>query len=114
MGFNTDPKSVTARKQKDLPFFQEISRSGKPTGTPLRYNTLLSELKRDITMHFPDIDPKCIGTHSFRRFGATYAKTKGIPDDLIQLMGRWVSDCFQRYFMFSDSDKADINRQMVT
>jgi hypothetical protein len=114
MGFSTDPSSQLSRKQKNLPFFQELSRNGKATGTPLKYNTLLSELKRDISLHFPDIDPKDIGTHSFRRFGATYAKTKGIPNDLIQLMGRWVSDCFQRYFMFSDSDKADMSRYLVS
>ena len=74
------------------------------------YNDLLRSLKRDIDEEFPDLCSADFGTHSFRRFGATYAKLKGIPDDLIQHMGGWVSECFRMYFLFSDDDKVEINR----
>ena len=79
----------------------------------MKYNTLLSALKSDIDAYFPDLDSKNIGTHSFRRFGATYAKLRGVPDDLIQYMGRWVSACFQRYFIFSDDNKVDFSKDLV-
>ena len=49
-----------------------------------------------------------------RRFGATLAKCRGIPDDLTQHMGRWVSDCFQRYFLFSDDDKTEMNKRLLS
>ena len=114
MGWSLDPRSAAFRRQQTLPFFQELDKRGTPTGAPLTYNSLLRALKNDVRDHFPDIDPADIGTHSFRRFGATYMKTKGIPDDLIQYMGRWISECFQRYFMFSDADKVDISRRMVS
>ena len=80
----------------------------------MAYNSALYALKADITNHFPDLDPADYGTHSFRRFGATYAHMKGLPNDLVQYMGRWVSDCFQRYFLFSDDYKVEISRQMMT
>ena len=83
MGWSLDPKSAAFRKQQLAPFFQELDKRGIPTGAPLTYNSLLRALKDDVKTHFPDIDPADIGTHSFRRFGATYMKTKGIPDDLI-------------------------------
>ena len=63
--------------------------------------------------YFPELDAADYGTHTFRRFGATYAKCQGIPDDLIKLMGRWVSDCWQRYLMFSDEDKVQMSRDML-
>ncbi len=44
MGFSLDPKSKKARQKADLPFFQELDIFGKPTGVPLRYDTLLVEV----------------------------------------------------------------------
>jgi hypothetical protein len=114
MGFSLDPASKKFKQQQDVPFFQELDRNGKATGNALQYNSLLAALKKDIDDFFPDIDSKFIGTHSFRRFGATFCKCKGIPDDIIQFMGRWVSQCFQRYFMFSDDDKAEMSRYLVS
>jgi hypothetical protein len=114
MGFSTDTGSKKFRQQQELPFFQELDKRGRPTGAALSYNSLLSALKADIDAYFPDIDSAFIGTHSFRRFGATYCKLKGIPDDLIQFMGRWVSECFQRYFIFSDDAKVNMSRSMIS
>ena len=38
-----------------------------------------------------------IRTHSFRIGGASAASAAGIPDSVIQIMGRWRSNCFVRY-----------------
>ena len=54
-----------------------------------------------------------MGTHIFRRFGATLAKCKGLPDDIVQFMGRWVSDTFRRYFIFTDSAKVDMSAALL-
>ena len=113
MGFPLDDKSDAYARSAKQPFFQEISR-GKPTGAPMTYSTLLAALKSDIKLDFPDLNPADFGTHSFRRFGATLAKTKGVPDDMIQYMGRWLSQSFQVYFMFSDADKVDVNRDLLS
>jgi hypothetical protein len=113
MGFQTDRAHPDFKKTADQPFFQELGKDGKPTGEPLCYNSLLRALKSDIREFFPDLDPADYATHSFRRFGASYAKTHGIPDDMIQFMGRWVSECFQRYFVFSDDNKVDISRSLL-
>jgi hypothetical protein len=41
-----------------------------------------------VRLYFPDLDSTHIGTHSFRRFGATYAKLRGVPDDETWPAGR--------------------------
>jgi len=114
VGFNDDVSSKRYQRQQDLPFFQELDKRGKPNGKPLEYNTILYELKDTIKLHFLELDPSDYATHSFRRFGATLAKCRGLPDDLTQHMGRWVSDCFQRYFLFSDDDKTDMNKSLLS
>ena len=35
--------------------------------------------------------------HSFRSGAATTAAKSNVPDHLIQTMGRWSSNCYQRY-----------------
>ena len=113
MDFDPNSQSRKSYQQAEAPFFQELDPRGKPTGKPLTYDTILYALKADIKTYFPHLDPKDYATHSFRRFGATYGKTHGIPDDLVQYMGRWVSDCFQRYWIFDDDAKVDMSRSLV-
>ena len=39
---------------------------------------------------------------------------RGIPDDLIQYMGRgWASLTFQRYFIYDTSDKVEMDRALL-
>ena len=113
MGFDSDPNSKLSRQQEDAPFFQQLDHAGRPTGAAFTYDSLLKELKSDIVSYFPNLDPADYATHSFRRFGATYAFCKGIPSDLVQYMGRWVSDCWQRYLLFSDDNKTDMSHKML-
>jgi hypothetical protein len=113
MGFTTATHGKKFRQQQDAPFFQTLDKQGRPTGQAMDYNSTLEALKTDITEDFPELDAAEYGLHSFRRFGATYARVKGIPDDLIKHMGGWVSDCFRRYFMFSDDQKVDNNRGIL-
>ena len=116
MGYKIDSKGLLRTPQGSrTPFFQQI-KDGKPTGKPLTCQQLLDALRdaqRQLQRVCPDIADACFGTHSMRRFGATLAKLRGIPDDLIQLMGRWVSLTFQRYFVYDEAELVDINRQLL-
>jgi len=44
-----------------------------------------------------------IRTHSFRIGGASAALAAGASDALIRVMGRWSSDCYNRYIRVSDN-----------
>ena len=46
-----------------------------------------------------------INTHSFRIGGASAAAAAGVPDSIIQIMGRWRSDCFRRYIRLNENIK---------
>ena len=43
-----------------------------------------------------------VNTHSFRIGGASAALSAGASDSLIRVMGRWSSDCYNRYIRISD------------
>ena len=43
------------------------------------------------------LDWKRYSGHSFRRGGATFAFNLGVNSELIQYMGDWASDAYQRY-----------------
>jgi len=59
-----------------------------------------------------------IGTHSFRIGGASAALAAGASDALIRVMGRWSSDCYNRYIRVSDSQisrfQLDLSSAQVT
>ena len=60
---------------------------------------------------FPTVNN--INTHSFRIGGATAAASQRVSDSIIQTMGRWNSDCFQRYIRVSDVEIARSQRNMA-
>ena len=51
--------------------------------------------------------------HSFRRGGATWAFQVGIPGELIQICGDWVSDSYKRYLEFTMQDRLNLAAQLV-
>jgi len=44
-----------------------------------------------------------LNTHSFRIGGASTAAASGVPDSIIQIMGRWRSDTYKRYLRLDES-----------
>ena len=115
MNFRVKPDGTVVSPAGDVPFFQQLT-SGRPNGLPLTYAQLLAATKtaqRELSGDYPELVDARIGLHSFRRFGATLAKLRGVPDDLIQVMGRWVSLTFQRYFVYDEADLVDINKRLL-
>ena len=53
-----------------------------------------------------------INTHSFRIGGASAALSAGASDALIRIMGRWSSDCYNRYIRLTDNSVFDFNEAM--
>ena len=53
-------------------------------------------------------DPADFTGHSFRRGGATWAFQSGMPGELIQICGDWVSDSYRRYLEFSTHNKLEL------
>lgn len=54
------------------------------------------------------LDPEDFSGHSFRRGGASAAAAAGVPDRLIQIQGRWISDCYKRYIEESEDNLLSI------
>ena len=56
---------------------------------------------REIASLAGHVDADSFTGHSFRRGGATWAFQAGVPGELIQICGDWVSDAYKRYLEFS-------------
>ena len=50
--------------------------------------------------------------HSFRRGAATWARQAGIPDDDIQLLGRWKSNAYKRYIEVCPEHIHSVSRRL--
>ena len=59
-------------------------------------------------------DPSGFSGHSFRRGGATWAFSCGVPGELIKLQGGWVSDCYLRYLDYSLESKLSVSKAMAS
>ena len=64
-------------------------------GDPLSRNFFISHMKE--TLLRIGLDDNRYSGHSFRIGAATTAAAAGIPDHMIQSLGRWSSDCYTRY-----------------
>jgi hypothetical protein len=52
--------------------------------------------------------------HSFRRGTATWARSIGIPDADLQLLGRWKSDAYKRYIEVHPENVYHVSRRLKT
>ena len=80
--------------------------------TPLKYHEFLHILKQ--TLRRCGLKPGDYAGHSFRRGGATFALSQGVPGELIQILGDWKSDAYKLYLSVSVQEKAKhINSLLV-
>ena len=80
--------------------------------TPLTYLRFQGYIKKYVSLK--GLDPALYSSHSFRRGGATYAHSCGVPDNLIQLQGDWRSDAYRRYLDTSIMDRAQVFMRMAS
>ena len=64
-------------------------------GAPLTRTALTSHLRRLLRQQ--GLDETLYASHSFRIGAATAAGSTGLPTWLIKTLGRWSSDCYERY-----------------
>lgn len=60
------------------------------------------------------LDPKRHKGHSFRIGGATSLARRGFPSHIIQVLGRWRSDCYRIYTRYTHDDIAAVQQAMAT
>ena len=60
------------------------------------------------------LDEINLNTHSLWAGGATNLANLGVPDYVIQIMGRWRSDAYKRYLHFSDAYISQLHARMAT
>jgi hypothetical protein len=65
------------------------------SGTPLTRATLTSHLRSLLQQQ--GLDETLYASHSFRIGATTAAGSAGLPTWLIKTLGRWSSDCYERY-----------------
>jgi len=70
-----------------------------PEGQPLTRHAFLSMLK--VILQRLGFNASDYSGHSFRIGAATSAAAAHVPDHLIKTLGRWSSDCYQRYIQTS-------------
>jgi integrase len=78
----------------DLLLFVKTDKNGPTTGK-LTGSAFAKRIKKWVGEL--GLDPVDFSGHSLRRGGATALMLAGVPPHLIQLQGRWVSDCWKRY-----------------
>lgn len=93
-------------KSPDAPAFQ------KPDGTAVTYYQLQTFLKKIAAE--AGVSASRVSAHSLRIGGATTLFELGYLPDVVKRLGRWVSDCYQRYQRLGDSVLRSIAKAFVT
>ena len=89
-------RSVTGASQLS-PLFIEDEITYRPL-TREKFISMLRELLARL-----GYDTTKFNGHSFRIGAATSAASSGVPDHVIQSLGRWTSDCYIRYIRTDSS-----------
>ena len=91
-------------------FIVDARKAGASRQAPLSYRQLQEKIK--ILIHKTCRDPLAYSSHSFRRGGCTWAFKAGVPVNLIQQHGDWLSKCYQNYLSFDFSQKLSVSKHM--
>ena len=83
-----------------------------PDGQPLTRNAFLDMLK--VVLNRLGMDASNYAGHSFRIGAATSAAAAHVPDHVIKTLGRWSSDCYQRYIHTSPAVLEYASQAMAT
>ena len=82
------------------------------SGHPLSRQKLV-ELVRT-TLRQAGLDCSQYAGHSFRIGAATTAAARGLSEPLIQTLGRWSSDSYQRYIKIPRAELAQVSRTLIS
>ena len=77
---------------------------------PISYGLLQSTIKKDVPKL--GLDPRMFSSHSLRRAGASWAFRAGVPGELIQAHGDWVSQAYLRYLELPFDERMQVACKM--
>lgn len=97
--------AIHPRPWSDSPLF------AMPTGAPLTRKCFISMLNQLCSA--TGLNPSHYSGHSLRIGAATTAARHNVPDHLIQVLGRWSSDCYKTYIKTSPHSIAQAQRTMA-
>jgi integrase len=95
--FGTDPQPDTS------PLFR-LQRGGFPK------NYLIDRIR--VRLRAAGIDPTYYSGHSLRRRAAQEAADKGVPEQEIQLLGRWKSNAVRLYYTTPTAQRLALSRRL--
>ena len=98
-------KYLQARDTSSGPLFIYSS------GTPLTKTALVSETRALLSRS--GFNASHYAGHSYRIGAATTAASAGLPAWLIKTMGRWSSDCYERYVRVPHSVLSDVSKTLA-
>lgn len=91
-------------------FIDHMTNETPSVEVPLRRSVMINMTRT--LLDSMGIDSSLYHGHSFRRGGATSLASKKVPDSVVQVLGRWRSDCFKLYVDFPLQQILDYNRLM--
>ena len=105
-------REIQSRRHSKLVMTDESPLFCLKNGTPLSkwdISTILKTLTKKC-----NLDPQKYKGQSFRIGGATSYARRGFPSSIIQIMGRWKSDCYKIYTRFLHQDLANLQKEMAS
>ena len=96
---------LVTRTNTPEPLFQYQS------GSPLTKDALTSETRSLLAMS--GVNPMQYAGHRYRIGAATTAESVGLPAWLIETLGRWTSDCYERYIRCPDSHLSEVSTRLI-